>query len=233
MTTNHSAREAVAKAIYEATVRRLDERVNASNVQLDEFQPFFTGLKDESDRAIGVLAFTYIETTCTDLISQHLNDDIPGGKSRLFNGNGPLSTVSARFTIARSLSWIGPNTFSNLNAIRKIRNEFAHSHTAKDFQNTRINDLVASISPLEQEPLRTTGKEWPLRTRHTFHLRSILICARMIEELISAPIATQMDLPPESGVRRDFDDLPQCIQDIRRTAASSILAILEGSPELQ
>ncbi|RDD61563.1 hypothetical protein [Ferruginivarius sediminum] len=233
MATDKSVVEAVAKAIYESDVRRLDELVDAFDLNIDEFEPFFTGLKDESDRAIGVLAFTYIETVCTDLMSQHLSDDIPGGKRRLFDSNGPLSTVSSRFLLARSLNWISSSTFSSLSALRKIRNEFAHSHTATDFQNTRIHDLISSIPSFEQAPLDATGEEWSLCTRHVFHLRSIYICSKMMEELISAPIATRMGLPPGTGVSRPFDELPQRIKDIRLTVASTMLAVLNGSPELQ
>jgi hypothetical protein len=48
-------------------------------------------------------------------------------KDDLLSNTGPIGTFAARIQIARALAWINSDVQHDLDAIRSIRNEFAHS----------------------------------------------------------------------------------------------------------
>lgn len=87
------------------------------------FDAFASRLAAESDRACGVLGAALLDASLEDLFRRSLKHE----QDELLGPNGPLGTFSARIRIARSLCWIDDDTANDLNAIRGIRNDFAHS----------------------------------------------------------------------------------------------------------
>jgi hypothetical protein len=69
-----------------------------------------------------------------------LNSDL---KSRLFDGYGPLSTLSAKIDLAHALSITTPEIYRELRKIQNLRNKFAHP------------DAPDTIPTLENEPMKS------------------------------------------------------------------------------
>lgn len=66
---------------------------------------------------------------------------------RLLNGfNAPLGTFSSRIHIAFALGLITKSQFSDLEHLRKIRNEFAHSWKLLSFEDKKITSHIKGIS---------------------------------------------------------------------------------------
>ena len=84
---------------------------------------------------------SYIDERMKDLFTGALNGDIRGGHASLFDTMGPLSTFSARIQMAGTFVLIGKRTYLMLNAIRKIRNEFAHNPFVSGFDDPKIGLL--------------------------------------------------------------------------------------------
>jgi hypothetical protein len=57
----------------------------------------------------------------------------------LFDSNGPLSSFSSKSKLAYALGMIGAEAFSDLDAVRRIRNQFAHSTTVVDFIDPQLS----------------------------------------------------------------------------------------------
>lgn len=85
------------------------------------------GLCQEGERAAVVLGAARVELALEDAIKIVLRPN-PGGSDDLFEGDRPLSTFSAKICFAYRLSLIENNLERALQLLRKIRNEFAHSH---------------------------------------------------------------------------------------------------------
>ena len=85
---------------------------------------------------------------------------IPPVTAVLFSGTGPLSSFWARIQFAYALQLIGNKTYTRLEWVRSIRNEFAHTYGPKDFDDPRIrsqmDEMIGAESrqPEDEELMR-------------------------------------------------------------------------------
>ena len=204
--------EELSRVIFEATRSKLLEKVASMSVDSDEFQSFFISLMGESDRALTIVSFSYIDAKLIDLFSNEMNNDISGGIESLFGSNGPLGNSSSRIKLARALNWISDKTYRDLELMRKIRNEFAHKHFAINFSSEIILGYLSTMNKTENNILEYL--EWPpemgeVSNRIRFHLRSALVCHQMISEMMTAPTALRLGLPPFTSFGGDHTKLPE------------------------
>jgi Mannitol repressor len=88
-----------------------------------DLNQFSGSFRTESDRACAVLGAALLDARLESLYKRRLLCF----QEEILSGNGPLNTFSARIRIARALAWISSDVQSDLDVIRSIRNEFAHS----------------------------------------------------------------------------------------------------------
>ncbi len=88
-----------------------------------DLNAFSSVFRDESDRACAVLGAAQLDARLESLFARRLRTD----QDKLLSGMGPLSTFTARIKVAQSLAWIHAAVAYDLEQIRSIRNEFAHS----------------------------------------------------------------------------------------------------------
>ncbi|MFM9849460.1 MAG: hypothetical protein ACKVP3_20150 [Hyphomicrobiaceae bacterium] len=83
--------------------------------------------RDDADRSIAILGGALVENALKQaLLSQFmaLGDD----EALLFDGSDtPMGTLRRKSCVAYALGIIGPNTLHDVDIIRRIRNDFAHS----------------------------------------------------------------------------------------------------------
>lgn len=68
-------------------------------------------------------------------------------REKLFEGYGPVATFSAKIDIAYAFGIIDQDTRQTLNALREIRNAFAHNTAGVHFGHQDIAKLVAKLPP--------------------------------------------------------------------------------------
>jgi len=121
-----------------------DPRLEKNFPHLKDFFPFIHDLRSESGRGAALLCCAYLDDLIRDTLAAFF---VVGSESdRLLEGfNAPLGTFSARVTAAYACALITEDEFSELNRLRKIRNEFAHSKTAA-FTDQKIFDLCANLT---------------------------------------------------------------------------------------
>ena len=106
------------------------------------FTAFFTAIeREESDRALPVVALGYIDRLCTDRFLEHLNPNVADGVRSLAQQSGPLSSLSNRIAMMHALRWISDDTAADLHTLRRIRNEFAHDPFTS-FSEDRVASLI-------------------------------------------------------------------------------------------
>ena len=108
-------------------------------------------LKAETDRGVVLVVAAFLDEQLEMLLTRHFIDDAKVARELLSN-NGPLATFSSRIKLAYCLDLMHPEQYSDLQIIRKIRNEFAHSHTPADFSSDRVRDLCANLGFMHQVP---------------------------------------------------------------------------------
>ena len=67
-------------------------------------------------------------------------------RDKLFDGYGPLASLSAKSDIAFALGIVDKATHSKLAVVRKVRNKFAHSASIITFEQI---DIAALLAPLK------------------------------------------------------------------------------------
>jgi hypothetical protein len=100
-------------------------------------------MSGESDRAVAIVGAAWVEEALSDAVRPflHAHDK---SQERLFSGNAPLSTFSAKIDLARLLGIITDQIWSDLHSIRDIRNTFAH-HIAHKTDHTKLTFATDSI----------------------------------------------------------------------------------------
>jgi hypothetical protein len=134
-------------------------------------------LAAESDRAVVLIATAYLDEALAGLLRRLFIDKPTVVAELLGPGDRPISTFSARIKLVYCLGHLGEGTFSDLELIRNIRNDFAHSRQSIGFGTASVRDRCLGL----RIPMLTWGKVTPdfsdPRTRFiesTFWLGNVL-----------------------------------------------------------
>jgi len=115
-----------------------------------------------ADRAFAIVGGTLVEN-CLEayLKSRMVDKKLTDGRTvftNLFDGVGPLNAFSAKTNVAFSAGLVGPMVFTDMEAIREIRNKFAHTVFSAEkksfpvllnFDSSEIATLIGKLTPIE------------------------------------------------------------------------------------
>ena len=125
-------------------VRVPNDEILEENPHLAEFLPFLDTHNAESPRGSVLVACSFLDEQLRAIIEAFLVPD--SDKSLLLNGfNAQIGTFSARIKTAHCLGLISDAERDDLDTLRKIRNEFAHSHRV-DFDAQKVIDLCSNLN---------------------------------------------------------------------------------------
>jgi DNA-binding MltR family transcriptional regulator len=105
--------------------------------------------ESRSDRATAIVASAILEERLSSAITSRLQKD-EKALSRLFKYSGPLGTFSSKIDLGYLMGLYGKEIYCDLNTIREIRNEFAHSLRTSGFKSQRVNDLCKNLKAFER-----------------------------------------------------------------------------------
>lgn len=91
--------------------------------QAPDLDSFSERFRKESDRACAVLGAALVDARLESLFWRRLGSD----HKELLASARPLGSFSSRIRLARALGWITEQIRRDLDTIREIRNDFAHS----------------------------------------------------------------------------------------------------------
>jgi len=116
---------------------KLKAFVHEANVAISQ-------LMKESDRGAVLVGVAYLDDLLIRLFKAKMRLTKTLSKD-LFDSSGPLSTLSSRIKVAYCLGWIGPETFRDLDLLRKIRNDFAHLHKPITFEDPSVQSRCREL----------------------------------------------------------------------------------------
>lgn len=125
--------------------------------KLDEVFKFRQSLNDETDRGCSLMAAAYLDYELGELLRGYFVDK-PQIVKQMLDNNGPLTTFSSRIELSYLLGLIGEQTRRDLNLIRKIRNEFAHTSNPISFETESIRNRCLELHFDPSEETRTRQK---------------------------------------------------------------------------
>ncbi|HWO01756.1 MAG TPA: MltR family transcriptional regulator [Blastocatellia bacterium] len=101
-------------------------------------------LKDESDRAVALIITAWVDDALTEMLKRTLVQD-EKVIDDMFRHIGPLGTFSSRIGLAYLVARISRTVYENLETIRKIRNDFAHTRDDLQFSSQSISDRCKNL----------------------------------------------------------------------------------------
>jgi hypothetical protein len=91
-----------------------------------------------NDRATVVLFGSFVEANLQRLLTKPMRNLNSTDTKAVFEYDGVVGTFSAKITLAYALALIGPTTRFDLDLIRFLRNEFAHSRMSFGFGTSEV-----------------------------------------------------------------------------------------------
>lgn len=150
--------------------QKIDTQKNKNTVidKINEFTEFWEQLADENDRGVALSAGEMFSELLKELLLSQLSKT-KESKDLIEGFNAPIGTYSSRIKLAYSLSYISENEKKDLECIRKIRNEFAHSWRKVNFRDTKV---VAQCKNLIHcsEDLKNSGSHMYRPPREQFNI---------------------------------------------------------------
>lgn len=120
----------------------------ATRVSYDDALHRLTSVTEEfkgaTDRATAIVAGAFLDDILASLLQAFMLND-PASDIGLFSGNGPMSTFSAKITLAYRLGIISESERGDLETVRKVRNRFAHEVGLNSFTDQSTSDLCRNL----------------------------------------------------------------------------------------
>lgn len=153
-----------------------------------KYKPFWDSLDKESDRAIGIIAASLLDTELEELIRAFFIKE--RGIGSLFKDDHILQTLFAKINIAYFSGLLPGVHYHDLKLVCKIRNRFAHTLANLDFKDKTI---VQWIQACELRP-KTIDDTFAPKLKYTIIVQQI---ATTLYDLTSVLSRIRPPLPVE------------------------------------
>jgi len=120
-----------------------DNKTPINDLYYDRLHLFLQSSNSETDRGRALVASSLIEEMLEEILKNFLLDN-KETRNLFESAHAPLSTFSAKTLLCKSLGLISKKEYRDIDIIRRIRNEFAHSIMAS-FEQKKIYDLASSL----------------------------------------------------------------------------------------
>lgn len=227
--------ERVAEAMFKAVCERVLQDAAKSNIDPEHIARVFQAAHAESDRAASLLVAALCDDILGSMFKSHLRLPKKRAVEDMLRPSGLLGTADSRMKMAAALGWITPQTYADIDLIRKIRNIFAHKIDASSFDHPSIGGLVTAMSARELSALVIVNRQLSIdvklsNLRHMFLGRAVLLVFRLVVECVVFPIAQRNGT---SGVEvlgsAGFDGLPEDLRQMQFAAVDILFSVI---PEL-
>ncbi len=145
----------------------------------------FEELNAETDRAVGIVGATMLESQLEALLSHHMSHLDVDTKNKLFNAYGPLSSFSAKIKIAYAFKLCSKAIYKDLDIIRDIRNTFAHARKVAEFKVPE-NSAACFLLSYSSERKPENYSQFDARTRYIYHISNVYIF--LLKKTLKHPI---------------------------------------------
>ena len=147
----------------------------------------------ESDRGAVIVGADVVDSQLRILFEKLMSKSISNKRKKsLFDYPGPLSTFSAKTDVALAVGYIGERIYNCVQALRRIRNEAAHSN--KNFNFSSISQELRKMYNLgEGVPIGIN--RWALDfMMHTFIENTLFNTRKLKDELGKVPFETPREV---------------------------------------
>lgn len=149
------------------------KRLSRKPIRTKDVVQFIETVRELPDHALALVCAAFVERTLERVILSRLVRLTTTQHNELFVGLGPLSSLSAKIKLAYALGAIGSESVGDLNRIKDVRNQFAHSFHPISFRTRAVVAEVRKLKAPERAHelgINPTAFTWPpkdARTRYS------------------------------------------------------------------
>ncbi|QXG41342.1 hypothetical protein [Pseudomonas viridiflava] len=140
-----------SKAFGEHRVKMFVEQASPFEAEVMLFAQVAALLVTEEPRAIPVIAAAYADDRLKDMFQREISEGVPGGRSALMSGFGPLARLSQRIQLAFAFDWLSKDLLIELDHIRKIRNDLSHKWDIQLLERRMLELIEKKQNPFEEQ----------------------------------------------------------------------------------
>jgi DNA-binding MltR family transcriptional regulator len=164
----------IGSAMSKKAKRRTLRDLSSSQVEVENWPEVFEEVHHTSDRTAAIVLASWVERFLEQVIIDTLpkHDDETVGK--LLRPEGALNSFFAKIHLGFALGLYDGTTVDNLEAIRKIRNAFAHTAIAIHFETEEIIEEIRKLH------VTTRPTPEPLMQFSEYRRKFELACLRFV-----------------------------------------------------
>lgn len=139
-----------SRSFGEHRVKQFVEQASVFEEDIQLFEKIAMMMVTEEVRNIPVIVAAYADDKLKDMFKREIPLGVPGGRSALMSGFGPLARLSQRIQLAFAFGWLSKDLLVEFDHIRKIRNDLSHSWDIGSLEG-KISELIhVKQSPIEE-----------------------------------------------------------------------------------
>lgn len=219
------------RSFEEHAAKRFVEALDLETLDLDDLKRLLSLLTKEDARFLPVILCAFADEALKTAFKEALPDGVPGGKSRLFEGYGPLSSLAHRIQMAYAFDVLSADLMIELDRVRTARNRISHSwkldDLAKFFSENPLNDMFRIEELLSQREQLTKLFSSGVDPLVAFRIRLIWIAARLTYEVAAFHRAKSVRLRPTQVLYGK--PTPKWLRDVARLALDATKDAAEPS----
>lgn len=130
---------------YEQFYKKITQMIIFEHPEIKKlFDLLYNKLLEESGRGAILIATAHLDDYLTDLIVESFPDEMSKNhREKLLKYPGTISSFSSKIELAYSFRLINKNLHESLNALRKVRNDAAHS--LSKFELHELNEKMVKV----------------------------------------------------------------------------------------
>ncbi|MGF6560268.1 hypothetical protein [Erwinia aphidicola] len=193
-----------SRSFGEHRVKNFVEQASLFEEDVQLFKKIAMMMVHEEVRNIPVIVAAYTDDRLKDMFKREIPVGVPGGRSALMSGFGPLARLSQRIQLAFAFGWLSKDLLVEFDDIRKIRNDLSHTWDIGSLE-ARIAELIdVKQSPIEN--FLDDGVHLPenfhalLSSQDRFRVRAIWLLGRLTYESRLWVPALKSGIVPEEAL---------------------------------
>ncbi|MBI6665228.1 hypothetical protein B1F77_11315 [Pseudomonas syringae] len=139
-----------SRAFGEHRVKKFVEKASPFEAEVKLFEQVAALVVSEEPRVIPVISAAYADDRLKEMFQREIPDGVPGGRSALMSGYGPLARLSQRIQLAFAFGWLSKDLLVEFDHIRKVRNDLSHKWDI-DLLEKKMMELIEK----KQRPFET------------------------------------------------------------------------------
>lgn len=174
--------------------------VNKIKFDLSSLEKVLDAMHTEDQKLLPLIICAFAEDLLTEMFKDIIPEEIPGGRADMFGSYGPIGNLSNKIKLACAFGYLNKDILTDINALRKIRNDISHSWNIEKSINFFIKEPASNISQIET--LIDDGIRLPklfhdeLNDLDKFKVRLIWIASRLVYECKLYPLARKAYIEP-------------------------------------